>query len=114
HAKSQYIPRIDGETPLSSQEVGRLGLGDAATAAMTQRIKSSHRELHMRRVVFTQKGGVGKSSIACNLAAISAARGLRTLVVDLDPQGNASEYLLDARAAGLSHTVQDFFEQTLS
>lgn len=68
----------------------------------------------MRRVVFTQKGGVGKSSITCNLAAISAARGLRTLVVDLDPQGNASEYLLDARAAGLSHTVQDFFEQTLS
>ena len=45
----------------------------------------------MRRVVFTQKGGVGKSSIACNLAAIAAARGLTTLVVDLDPQGNASE-----------------------
>jgi chromosome partitioning protein len=68
----------------------------------------------MRRVVFTQKGGVGKSSIACNLAAIAAARGLRTLVVDLDPQGNASEYLLDTPAAELSHTVQDFFEQTLS
>ena len=33
----------------------------------------------MRRVVFNQKGGVGKSSITCNLAAISAARGKRTL-----------------------------------
>ena len=40
----------------------------------------------MRRVVFNQKGGVGKSSITVNLAAISAAEGNRTLVVDLYPQ----------------------------
>jgi chromosome partitioning protein len=48
----------------------------------------------MRRVIFNQKGGVGKSSITANLAAISAARGRDTLVVDLDPQGNCSQYLL--------------------
>ena len=48
----------------------------------------------MRRVVFNQKGGVGKSTITCNLAAISAHNGLRTLVVDLDPQGNSTRYLL--------------------
>ena len=46
------------------------------------------------RVVFNQKGGVGKSSITVNLAAISAAQGYRTLVIDLDPQSNSSQYIL--------------------
>jgi chromosome partitioning protein len=48
----------------------------------------------MRRVVFNQKGGVGKTSITCNLAAIGAAMGLRTLVIDLDVQGNTTHYLV--------------------
>jgi chromosome partitioning protein len=52
--------------------------------------------LRMKRVVFNQKGGVGKTSIACNLAAISAAMGYRTLVVDLDVQGNTTHYLVGA------------------
>ena len=48
----------------------------------------------MRRIVFNQKGGVGKTSISCNLAAISAYQGYKTLVVDLDIQGNATHYLI--------------------
>src|SRR5690554_5852491 len=68
----------------------------------------------MRRVVFNQKGGVGKSSITCNLAAISAARGKRTLVVDLDPQGNSSHYLLGKPASELRDTVADLMEQTVA
>ena len=68
----------------------------------------------MRRVVFNQKGGVGKSSITCNLAAISAARGKRTLVVDLDPQGNSTHYLLGKPAAELKDTVADLLEQTVA
>jgi len=66
------------------------------------------------RVVFNQKGGVGKSSITCNLAAISASKGRRTLVVDLDTQGNSTHYLLGVSSSELKHTVADFFEQTLS
>ncbi|WP_420468615.1 ParA family protein [Panacagrimonas sp.] len=68
----------------------------------------------MRRVVFNQKGGVGKTTIVCNLAAIAAARGLRTLVVDLDTQGNATQYLLGANGAVPSRDIADFFDSTLA
>ena len=68
----------------------------------------------MRRVVFNQKGGVGKSTITCNLAAISANQGLRTLVIDLDPQGNSTQYLLGVAGESLEHTLADFFDQTLN
>ncbi|MFO1385248.1 MAG: ParA family protein [Chitinivorax sp.] len=68
----------------------------------------------MRRVVFNKKGGVGKSTITANLAAISAAQGLRTLVVDLDPQGNATHYILGQPGSELKSSVADLFEQTLS
>lgn len=47
----------------------------------------------MIRVIFNRKGGVGKSSITCNLAAVSAHSGKKTLVVDLDPQANSTRYL---------------------
>nr|WP_297357239.1 ParA family protein [uncultured Caldimonas sp.] len=67
----------------------------------------------MRRVVFNQKGGVGKSTIASNLAAISAAQGVRTLLVDLDPQGNSTRYLLGEAAEDAPGSVAEFFEQTL-
>jgi chromosome partitioning protein len=67
----------------------------------------------MRYVVFNQKGGVGKSTITCNLAAISAAQGLRTLVVDLDPQGNSSHYLLGHSQEDANVSAAAFFDQTL-
>ena len=68
----------------------------------------------MKRVVFNQKGGVGKTSITCNLAAAFARAGRRTLVIDLDAQANASQYLLGPKLKDVPHTVADFFEASLS
>jgi chromosome partitioning protein len=69
--------------------------------------------MQMGLVVFNQKGGVGKSTITCNLAAISAQQGFKTLVVDLDLQGNSTRYLLGEAAREAGEGIAGYFAQTL-
>jgi chromosome partitioning protein len=98
----------DADTPLAAEARDHVELARRAMATTTLP-RPDHTRIF---VVANQKGGVGKTTTTVNIAAALALKGLRVLVIDLDPQGNASTALAVEHSEGTPGTYEALIDDT--
>ena len=99
-------PTTDSMTPVDADprvvsEDGREAAPIDPTVTTSEKSRISGRALPRVMAVANQKGGVGKTTTTVNLGAALAEADFKVLVVDLDPQGNATTGL------GINHRILD-------
>jgi chromosome partitioning protein len=99
-------PKASGDTPIARQAEAAVGVRGTAKRDAWPR-PSRCRVM----TIANQKGGVGKTTTAVNLAASLSQHGNRVLVVDLDPQGNASTALDVDHHAGIESVYNVLVEE---
>ncbi len=94
-------PEVPNITPPDTGRPSRVSRGTSLSSPLKTRVV----------VIANQKGGVGKTTTAVNLAAALGFGGLRTLLIDIDPQGNASTALGVDHRQGIRGTYEVLLDQ---
>src|SRR5215469_15147167 len=108
---TNYGPAAMPATRTTGAPFSMTATSATATPPSTPVSSPAPRRLGQVISVVSQKGGVGKTTTAVNLATAFARRGLKTLLVDTDPQG-AVRFGVGLRRGHAPHGISDYLAGT--